>query len=120
MAKGANNSGSVWLVKRKTLPNYWRGAVTLRDGSKKYVSHASREVCEALVDDLVQRVKNREPIRSVAAGTVKTEVDRWLVRRSMSKMGNKVKLTESSVRTYRVAIDRIIDRSEGMDYRLGG
>lgn len=117
--RGANRTGSVWLVKRKTLPDYYRGAVTLRDGSKKYVSHASKEACQALVDDLVERVKNREPIRSNAAGTVKTEADRWLVRRSQSQMGNKPKLTESSVRTYRVAIDRIIDRTDGMDYRLG-
>lgn len=119
-AKGANNSGSVWLVKRKTLPDYWRGSVTLPDGSKTYVKHEVKEVCQALVEELVGRVAKGEIVRSTVVGTVEQECRAWLERRTARDLTpKKKKLTASSYRTYTTAIDSLLCRSADVRLNIG-
>jgi hypothetical protein len=117
--RSPNGSGGVWEVKRKLLPPYWRGAVILPDGGKTYVKHESRDVCQLLVDNLRERVRNGEVIRSAALGTVSDECRTWLERRALAGSGNKVKLTASSYRTYLTAIDNLVCRSKGMKLNIG-
>jgi integrase len=117
--RSPNGSGKVWEVKRKLLPPYWRGAVTLPDGSKTYVKHESRDVCQLLLDNLRERVKNGEIVRSAAVGTVGDECRAWLERRALAGSENKVKLTASSYRTYLTAIDNLVCRSDGMAMNIG-
>lgn len=111
VGRRANNSGSVWLVTRKTLPNYWRGAVTIADGSKAYVEAETRDGALALVGDLAARVARGEPVRTSRAGTVEEECYAWLAHRATVPDRNGVPFSETSYRTYKSAIRNVISRS---------
>lgn len=102
------------------MPDYWRGAVRLPDGKKRYVSADSREVAQYQVDELLERLRNGEEVRSKAVGTVAEECQAWLELRSRVSEGKrKRKLTASTVRTYQTAIVSVICRKKGMTLCIG-
>ena len=59
MKKRGNNEGSIYLDQRR---GFYRGAVTLPDGKRRYVSGKTRAICRANLQEVLSKLAEGLPV----------------------------------------------------------